>query len=87
MRHRVDYGLGVHPDYFGRGIGTKLLKFVLDDAKKSGFKRIEGEIAIKNKASWKMALKCGFKIEGIKKKAMLMDDGKYIDTYIVGKIL
>jgi RimJ/RimL family protein N-acetyltransferase len=34
-----------------------------------------------------MALKCGFKIEGIKKKAMLMDDGKYIDTYIVGKIL
>lgn len=34
-----------------------------------------------------MALRCGFSIEGTKKKALLTDDGKYIDTYIVGKIL
>lgn len=52
------------------------------------FKKLaEAEIAIKNVASWKMALRCGFNIEGTKKKALLTDDGKYIDTYIVGKIL
>ena len=87
IRHRVDMGWGVHPDYAGQGIGTKLLNFALNDAKKRGFKRAEAEIAIKNVSSWKMALKCGFKIEGTKKKALLIDDGKYIDTYIVGKLL
>lgn len=58
----------------------------LEFAKKKGFKRAEAEMAIKNKSSWKLAKKCGFKIEGIKKKALLTDDGRYIDTYVVGKV-
>ena len=87
LRHRVDLGWGIHPDFTGQGIGTKLLNFALENAKKKGFKRAEAEMAIKNIGSWKMALKCGFKIEGTKKKALLTDDGKYIDTYIVGKLL
>jgi RimJ/RimL family protein N-acetyltransferase len=87
IRHRIDFGWGVHPDYTGQGIGTNLLNFALNDVKKKGFKRAEAEMAIKNIGSWKMALKCGFKIEGTKKKALLTDDNEYIDTYIVGKIL
>ena len=80
-------GWGVHPEYQGKGIGTKLLKESLKYAKKKGFKRAEAEMAIENKGSWKMALKNGFKIEGKKEKALLTDDGRYIDTYIVGRIL
>jgi RimJ/RimL family protein N-acetyltransferase len=87
IRHRIDLGWGLHPDYQGKGIGTSLLKEILKYAKKKGFKRAEAEMAIENKASWKMALKCGFKIEGKKNKAMITDDKRYIDTYIVGKIL
>lgn len=87
LRHRVVLGWGIHPDFEGQGIGTKLLNFTLNDAKKKGFKRAEAEMAIKNTGSWKMALKCGFKIEGTKKKALLTDDGRYIDTYITGKLL
>lgn len=87
LRHRIDLGWGLRPDCQGQGIGTELLKSTLEDATKRGFKRAEAEIVIKNVASWKMALRCGFNIEGTKKKALLTDDGKYIDTYIVGKIL
>ena len=87
LRHRVELGWGVHPDFAGQGLGTKLLNFALEDAKKKGFRRAEAEMAIKNIGSWKMALKCGFKIEGTKKKALLTDEGKCIDTYIVGKLL
>ena len=87
LRHRGELGWGVHPDYQGKGIATKMLTEALKFAKKKGFKRAEAEMAIENKASWKLALRCGFKIEGTKKKAMLTDDGRYIDTYIVGKIL
>ena len=86
-RHVIDLGWIVHPDYEGQGIGSKMLKSILEDAKKRGFKRAEAEMAIKNIGSWKIALKNGFKIEGIKKKALLTDDGEYIGTYIVGKIL
>jgi len=86
-RHRVDLGWGIHPDYQKKGVGTKLLRTALQFAKKKGFKRAEAEMAIKNKGSVKLAKKLGFKIEGTKKKALLTDDGKYIDTYIVGKIL
>jgi RimJ/RimL family protein N-acetyltransferase len=87
IRHRINMGWGVHPEYQGKGIGTKLLKESLKYAKKKGFKRAEAEMAIENKGSWKMALKNGFKIEGKKEKALLTDDGRYIDTYIVGRIL
>ena len=87
LRHRVDMGWGLLPDYQGKGIGTKLLKETLNYCKSKGFKRAESEMAIKNKASWKLALKCRFKIEGTKKKALLTDDNRYIDTYIVGKEL
>lgn len=87
LRHRINMGWGVHPDYQKKGIGTMLLKKSLAYAKKKGFKRAEAEMAIKNKGSWKLALKCDFKIEGKKKKALVTDDGKYIDTYIMGREL
>lgn len=87
LRHRIEMGWGIHPDYQGKGIATRLMNETLKFAKKKGFKRAEAEMAIKNIGSWKLAQKCGFKIEGIKKKALLTDDGKYIDTYIVGKLL
>lgn len=87
LRHRIDMGWGVHPDYQGKGIATRLVNEALKFAKKKGFKRAEAEMAIENIGSWKLAKKCGFKIEGTKKKALLTDDERYIDTYMVGKIL
>jgi RimJ/RimL family protein N-acetyltransferase len=87
LRHRIDLGLFIHPDYQGQGIGTELLKGILKYAKEQGFKRAEAELAVKNIASRRILEKNKFKIEGTKKKGMLTDDGKYIDTYIVGRIL
>ncbi len=87
LRHRAGLGWGVHSDYQRKGIGTKLLKTTLKFAKKKGFKRVEAEVAVKNIGSLKLAKKCGLKLEGRKKKALLTDKGRYIDTYILGKIL
>jgi len=87
LRHRGDCGWSINPDYQKMGIGTMLLKEIIKEAKKEKLKRLEAEMAIKNKGSWKLAQKCGFKIEGTKKKALITDDNKLIDTYIVGKLL
>lgn len=87
IRHRVDVGWRVHPDYMNKGIGTRLLNAVLEDAKKKGYKKAEAEAAVENKASLRLSMKCGFRIEGRKKKGMLLDDGRMIDTYVLGKVL
>lgn len=86
-RHRGELGWIVHPDYSGQGIATKLVKAILKEAKNRGFKRAEAEAAIENIPSVKLAKKLGFSIEGIKKKGLLLDDGRYVDTYIFGKII
>jgi len=86
-RHRGDIGWVVDPDYKRKGIATKLLKAVLKEAKKRGFKRAEAEAAVKNISSIKLAAKCGLKIEGRKKAGLLLDNGTYVDTYIFGKAL
>jgi RimJ/RimL family protein N-acetyltransferase len=86
-RHRGEVGWSVHQDYLRKGIGTKLLKAMLKEAKKRGFKKVEAEAAVENTASVRLAKKLGFKIEGRKKVGLILDNGKYVDTYIFGKIL
>ena len=86
-RHRVELGWSVHPDYVGKGIATSLLGEALKVAKKKGFRRAEAEAAVENVASAKLAKKCGFKIEGKRKAGLLLDNGKYVDTYLFGKLL
>ncbi|MEM3374148.1 MAG: GNAT family N-acetyltransferase [Candidatus Woesearchaeota archaeon] len=87
IRHRIELSWGVHPNYFGKGLGTLLLETALENARKKGFKRAEAEIVKNNKSSLKIAKKLGFKIEGKKNKAFISDDNNYLDTYIVGKLL
>jgi RimJ/RimL family protein N-acetyltransferase len=71
----------------GMGIATKLVEATLKEAQRRGFTRAEAEAAVKNTASVKLAVRCGFKIEGKRKNGLLLDDGKYADTYLFGKIL
>ncbi|MEI7718312.1 MAG: GNAT family protein [archaeon] len=87
LRHRVEMGWGVHPDYQGQGIATNLVRIILGEVKNRGFKRVEAECAIENKASWRLAKKFGLKIEGRRKGGLLIDDGRFIDTYLLGKVL
>ncbi len=86
-RHRVELGWTVHPDYARRGIATSLVNAVIKEAKKRGIKRLEAEAAIDNIPSVKLAKKFGFKIEGKRKSGLLLDNGKYADTYLFGILL
>lgn len=86
-RHRGELGWFVHPDYAGKGVATKLLGVTLQQLKAKGYKRAEAEIALGNTPSIKLAKKLGFKNEGRRKAGMLLDNGRYVDTYLFGKIL
>ena len=54
-RHKGEVSCGVDPDYLMQGIGTKLLKKIISKASKTGFERVEAEVAKGNTASMKLA--------------------------------
>lgn len=86
-RHKVKFTWKIHPNHFGKGVGTKLLDYTLKYAKKKGFKKAEAFIVLDNNASLKLALKYGFKIEGLLTNYFLTDDNKLKDVYLVTKDL
>lgn len=86
-RHRAECGWFVSIGHSRQGIATRLVDKLIKEAKKSGLRKLEAEAAVENIASVNLAKKLGFEIEGKKKAGMLLDDGKFVDTYILGKVL
>jgi len=78
MEHVGALGVSVHPDYWGNGIATKLIKSAIRLAKRKGFARLEIETLRGNSAMRRVAEKSGFKLEGIRKKR-LQKDGEFHD--------
>ncbi|MFA6272138.1 MAG: GNAT family N-acetyltransferase [Patescibacteria group bacterium] len=73
--------------YWGRGITTKAVK----QLEKIGFKkmklvRIEIKMNTKNSGSQKVAIKCGYKKEGIMRKAARRGDELH-DAYLYAKVV
>ena len=80
--HCGGLGMGVHKDYRGQGIGTRLLNDTLDAAKEFGLERVELEVYTSNTRAISLYLKRGFVVEGVKKKARKLD-GEYFDIQVM----
>lgn len=84
--HCGSFGLGVHDDYHGLGIGSKLIETVLDLADNwLQIKRVQIEVNSDNEKAIACYKKFGFEIEGLAKWASFRD-GKHIDTYYMARI-
>ncbi len=72
--------------YWGKGIATeavrKLEKIVFDELK---LKRIEIIMNVRNRASEKVAIKCGYNKEGVMKKA-IKTGNSYYDAFLYAKV-
>lgn len=84
--HRGGLGMGLLSDFRGKGIGSKLLKEVLDHAKKSGLEKVELQVYTSNEPAIALYKKFGFEQEGLIKKYRKLD-GKYFDCLAMGKFL
>lgn len=77
--HRDEVGYWLAKPYWGKGIMTKTLKkFCEMGFNEYGYVRLEAPIFAFNKASQRVAEKCGFQLEGLLKKAYLKN-AKYYD--------
>lgn len=86
MRHSASIGLMVHIDYQGQGIGRALMEQVINVADNwLMLKRLELGVFAENERALGLYKRMGFEIEGTKKYAAIQN-GKYIDEYIMARI-
>jgi len=86
IMHKGELGISVRKQFWGKGIGSALMEEALQIAKEKGFKKIQLEVMSNNHRAISIYKKFGFEVEGVKKKAVLIDN-EYIDLVMMGKWL
>lgn len=84
--HRGSLGMGLIPEFRGKGLGSRLLSSVLDHAKRFGLEKVELNVYTSNGPAIALYKKFGFEQEGLIKKYRKLD-GQYFDCLAMGKFL
>ncbi len=85
-KHCMYLAVAILQEYTGKGYGRKLMKTLEKQAINNGITRLELEVSKKNKFAISLYEKLGFEIEGVKRRAFLVN-GNYEDELIMGKII
>lgn len=86
QNHRGGLGMGLLPDFRGKGIGSTLLTKTLDKAKSFGLEKVELNVYTTNTHAIALYKKQGFIEEGFIKNYRKLD-GMYFDCLCMGKFL
>ena len=84
--HHGYFAMAISKDYWGQGIGNKLLDLQDEFAKSIGVTRIEATVRSQNDRGIKLYTHHGFVIEGTRRQSALID-GQFTDEYFISKIL
>jgi RimJ/RimL family protein N-acetyltransferase len=74
------------PAYWGRGIGTETVEFLIAEARTRRLHRLECIVAAGNDRAIRLYENHGFQREGVKRDAFY-DSGQYEDLVVMGKLL
>jgi putative acetyltransferase len=87
-KHKANFGITVHDDYQGIGLGSYLTGYMIEIAKAKGITRIELEVVAHNLRAIRVYEKNGFIKEGLLRKNHwnhILDD--YCDDIIMGYVV
>jgi ribosomal protein S18 acetylase RimI-like enzyme len=82
FRHVGRLGMGLLPEYRGRGLGRQLAVHAIEAARQKGIERIELEVFASNTPAIALYRALGFATEGTKRRARKLD-GEYDDNIIM----
>ena len=86
MTHAGFIGMFVHPDYWGRGIGSRLMTAALDVADNwLNLKRVELEVFVDNEVAIHLYKKFDFETEGVRHKAAF-GEGGWRDDMVMARL-
>lgn len=87
LRHSGAVGIMVHKSYQGMGLGSTLMKTLLDIADNwLMLVRVELTVFTDNEKAINLYKRLGFEEEGLKRKAAIRN-GKYEDEYLMARIM
>jgi ribosomal protein S18 acetylase RimI-like enzyme len=81
-RHSGVLGMGVLPEWRGRGVGRRLMERTLEAARAFPLTRVELAVRADNECAIALYRKIGFEVGGRRRRAMLVD-GIYYDDIIM----
>ena len=87
-RHKAEFGIVVHDDFQGRGLGTILTWLMVEIGRVRGLRKIGLSVYVHNEAGIHVYRKCGFDVEGhlrMEHWHHLLED--YVDAYRMGVLL
>jgi RimJ/RimL family protein N-acetyltransferase len=80
IKHKAEIAISVLKEYWGKGVGSLLMKTLIDYAKSTGFtETIYLEVVSENVRAIKLYEEHGFVTYGINKKAIKINEKKYYD--------
>lgn len=85
-RHSAYIVIGILQAFVGQGIGAKLFTAMEHWARQQELHRLELTVMVHNERGVKLYQKMGFGIEGRKRDSLCVD-GRYIDEYVMAKLL
>jgi RimJ/RimL family protein N-acetyltransferase len=85
-QHSASVGMSIRNEFGGAGLGTAMLFYTIDEAKRFGVHRLELSVRTFNLAGIALYEKTGFERIGLMKDAALID-GEYVNEYSYQKIL
>ena len=85
FRHGGRLGLGVHPDFRDRGIGSRLLEAALGRADEIGLERVDLEVFASNEGAIRLYERYGFVQEGVRRRVRKID-GRYDDNVLMCRL-
>lgn len=86
QHHRGVLGMGVHKDFRGQGLGSRLMEHTLTLARDAGLEKIELQVYTSNVAAIRLYESHGFEREGLMRKYRRLDEVDF-DSLLMAKFL
>ena len=88
VRHIGDLFIVIGKKYWNNGLGSVLLEEAIEWAQASGIlRRLQLTVQTRNQAAVHLYQKHGFIIEGRQECGAYIEEGKFIDVYLMGKLI
>lgn len=86
-QHVAGFVIGVLKSYWAKQVGKKLMDAFIEWSNDVGIERIELDVVEDNDRALTFFNQYGFKIEGKKEADHFIKEGRYLNTYLLGKII
>ena len=88
VRHIGDLFIVIGQKYWNNGLGSLLLEEVVEWAQASGIlRRLQLTVQTRNQAAVHLYQKHGFVIEGRQEHGAYIEEGEFIDVYLMGRLI